>query len=213
MSESLHFLATCCRLKRKGNLFVISALIWMLHHATVYMVKTHHCHNPAGRSFFTNAVAAHVIKIWLCEFISRRAKILVLVLMISYISKVLKKLKADWPHLCDYLHAPTDNRHTDKHLRQVLALFCPGLRVLMDRQTDRHYQVRYFHASLIGWLKKSFFSRKVNLPTWIGVPFGAQKKKMTMNFFFSNFKGSHRPPPQNLLFFRHIVKFKESLSY
>ncbi len=32
------------------------------------------------------------------------------------------QLKADQQHLCDYPHLPTDYRHTDKHLKLVMAL-------------------------------------------------------------------------------------------
>ena len=32
------------------------------------------------------------------------------------------QLKADWPHPRNYPHKPTDNRHTDKHLRLVMVL-------------------------------------------------------------------------------------------
>ncbi len=36
--------------------------------------------------------------------------------------KVYLIIKADRRHLCDYLHTPTDDRHTDKHLRLVVTL-------------------------------------------------------------------------------------------
>ncbi len=54
------------------------------------------------------------------------------------------ELKADWPHLHNYPHMPTDYRHTDKHYSLVMET----VQVWECRWADRHYQVNYLPASL-----------------------------------------------------------------
>ncbi len=68
--------------------------------------------------------------------------------VVQVISEKKRLLKADWPHLRNYPPTPTDYRHTDKHLRLVMApiaLNCT--RQSRDRrtdgQTDGRYQVHY----------------------------------------------------------------------
>ncbi len=54
-------------------------------------------------------------------------------------------LKADQLHSRDYLHTPTDYRHTEQHLRLVMtliALCCTR----PASQMDGHYQVHYLPA-------------------------------------------------------------------
>ena len=57
-----------------------------------------------------------------------------------------EKIKADRLHLRDYPHTPIDYRHTDKHLKLVMALIalcCESANKRMDKRTDRQYQVHY----------------------------------------------------------------------
>ena len=63
-------------------------------------------------------------------------------------------LKADRPHPRNYPHTPTDYRHTDKHLRLVMAPIALNFSFhdrwtdgRTDRQTDGRYQVHYLRTT------------------------------------------------------------------
>ncbi len=45
-------------------------------------------------------------------------------------------------------------------------------------ETPRHKKgINFSFPYLLGWLKKNLFFGKVNLPTWISVPFGVKIKE------------------------------------
>ncbi len=88
------------------------------------------------------------------------------------VQNLLKIIKADRPHPRNYLHTPTDDRHTYQHLRLAMALIA----LSADGRTDTTKDIISLTSRSI-MVKINTFQEESGLPVSIKIEFVGSKYK------------------------------------